>query len=297
MDNTQAGILRSLPTQASYLSFEQNPSADVQTTLHCLQAIDIEDNVIGIGVSLLESIACEIPNMISMPELTCGDINIPSNPVALWCWLHGNDQGKLMHRARRLVDQLTPAFTLASTLNAYQHDQGRDLTGYEDGTENPDGEDARQAAILSSTNPDLDGSSFVAVQLWQHDFDTFESFSTQQQDHIIGRRLSDNKELDDAPKSAHVKRTAQESYSPEAFMLRRSMSWNESLNGGLQFVAFGCSFNAFDVQMKRMIGLEDSIVDGLFKFSQPQNGAYFWCPPALENRLNLNALSSQLKGR
>jgi putative iron-dependent peroxidase len=295
MDNTQPGILRPLPAQACYLTFELKPTADTKTILHCLESINIQNNVTGIGASLLEFMACNIANMSTMPNLTSGAINIPATPTALWCWLQDDDQGKLLHRARRLVNQLSSAFNLASTLDAYQHDQGKDLTGYEDGTENPEGEDAQQAAILSDSNPDLDGSSFVAVQLWQHNFDTFESFTSQHQDHIIGRRLSDNEELDDAPESAHVKRTAQESYSPEAFMLRRSMPWSKALNGGLQFVAFGCSFYAFEAQMKRMTGAEDGVIDGLFQFSQPHSGAYYWCPPARDNRLNLDALRSQLK--
>lgn len=116
MDHIQAGILRPLPTQASYLSFQQNPSADSQTIMHYLQTIDIENNVTGIGMSLLESIGCKIPNMTDMPKLTSSNIHIPSTPAALWCWLHDDDQGK-------------------------------DLTGYEDGTENPLGEDARHSQL------------------------------------------------------------------------------------------------------------------------------------------------------
>lgn len=38
---------------------------------------------------------------------------------------------------------------------------------------------------------------------------------SQERDHIIGRRLSDNEELEDAPESAHVKRTAQEASPPK----------------------------------------------------------------------------------
>ena len=70
---------------------------------------------------------------------------------------------------------------------------GRDLTGYEDGTENPDGDDASAAALTS------DGSSFVAVQMWQHDLAQFASYSQAEQDDMIGRRQADNEELDDAP--------------------------------------------------------------------------------------------------
>ena len=110
------------------------------------------------------------------------------------------------------------------------------------------------------------------------------------QDNAIGRRKSDNQELDDAPESAHVKRTAQESFDPEAFVLRRSMPWVEGAHAGLAFLAFGKTLDAFEVQMRRMAGLEDGIVDALFQFSQPLSGAYFWCPPLRDGKLDLRSL-------
>ena len=56
---------------------------------------------------------------------------------------------------------------------------------------------------------------------------------------MIGRRRADNEELADAPQSAHVKRTAQESFTPEAWLLRRSLPWAGPAGEGLMFVAFG----------------------------------------------------------
>jgi putative iron-dependent peroxidase len=51
-----------------------------------------------------------------------------------------------------------------------------------------------------------------------HDFQRFDAMSSKEQDNSVGRRKSDNKELTGAPRSSHVKRTAQESFSPEAFI-------------------------------------------------------------------------------
>ena len=53
--------------------------------------------------------------------------------------------------------------------------------------------------------------------------------------------MSDNEELEDAPESAHVKRTAQEDFEPEAFVVRRSMPWADATSEGLEFVAFGAT--------------------------------------------------------
>ena len=59
---------------------------------------------------------------------------------------------------------------------------------------------------------------------------------------------------------------------------------------GLMFVAFGKTLDAFEVQMRRMVGEEDGIVDGLFQMSKPVSGAYFWCPPVLDGQLDWRAL-------
>jgi putative iron-dependent peroxidase len=56
---------------------------------------------------------------------------------------------------------------------------------------------------------------------------------------------------------------------------------------GLMFVAFGKSFDAFEAQLRRMAGLEDGIPDALFRFSRPVSGAYYWCPPVRNGRLDL----------
>jgi putative iron-dependent peroxidase len=144
--------------------------------------------------------------------------------------------------------------------------------------------------VVQGRGPGLDGSSFVAVQQWLHDFDLLDAMETPETDDLIGRHLDDNEEFDEAPESAHVKRAAQESFEPEAFILRHSMPWAEDLQGGLVFVAFGRSLDAFEAILRRMAGLEDGIQDGLFRFTRPLTGAYFWCPPVRDGKLDLSAL-------
>ena len=73
-------------------------------------------------------------------------------------------------------------------------------------------------------------------------------------------------------------------------MVRRSMPWNDATREGLVFVAFGHTLQAFEAVMRRMVGLDDGITDGMFRFSQPVNGAYFWCPPMLDGKLDLSLL-------
>ena len=84
-----------------------------------------------------------------------------------------------------------------------------------------------------------------------------------------------------------MKRTAQESFDPTAFIVRRSMPWADACRAGLVFVAFGNSFDAFDALLRRMVGAEDGIVDALFTFTRPISGSYLWCPPMDNRRLDL----------
>lgn len=291
METNQTAILQPVPRHAVYLTCDLLRETSLLQVIEVLQNINIAGDVVGIGQSLLDRFNQSVPGLKSMPQFASKNINLPSSGTDLWCWLRGDDRGELLHRSRRIIQQLSPAFDLIEIVDSFRYAEGRDLTGYEDGTENPQDEAAVDAAICTSDDQSINGSSFVAVQQWLHDLDAFQAFSTEQQDNIIGRRRSDNAELDDAPESAHVKRTAQESFDPQAFLLRRSMPWSKKLQAGLMFVAFGHSFDAFESQLNRMTGIEDGIEDGLFQFSSVLTGAYYWCPPLIQGRLNLAAIN------
>jgi len=62
------------------------------------------------------------------------------------------------------------------------------------------------------------------------------------------------------------------------------------MQAGLMFVAFGKSLYAFEVQMRRMAGQEDGVVDAIFGISRPVNGACFWCPPMRDGKLDLRRI-------
>lgn len=291
MSMEQPGILAPLPDFAHHVFFEINDSdlaADYLARL--AQEVDGDSMVVGVGASLAAAIGSKIPGLVSFPALYGPGVDIPSTSAALWCWLRGNEPGELFHRSRSIENILAPAYTPTQNIASFLYGSGLDLTGYEDGTENPKGNNARQAATLTDPHHPLAGSSFVAVQQWLHDFDRFEELSQEERDDIIGRRRIDNIELETAPVSSHIQRTAQEYFEPPAFLLRRSMPWIDGDVGGLMFVAFGHSFDAFDAILRRMVGQEDGIVDALFLFSRPLSGGYFWCPPVSNSVLDLSAL-------
>ena len=291
MHPAQPGILAAVPRAARYLTFNLKGGAQPKQALRSLaKEADGKACVVGLGAPLLAALGVTIDGLRTFARFPGAKVDIPATPAALWCWLRGDDRGEIALRARRIEHMLAPAFAVDGVIDAFRYGRGLDLTGYEDGTENPRGRKAVATAILDDARPGLGGSAFVAVQQWAHDLDRFEAMPRKDQDNAIGRRRSDNKELGNAPPSAHVKRTAQESFSPEAFVLRRSMPWADAARAGLVFVAFGKSLDAFEAQLKRMVGAEDGTVDALFTFTRPVTGAYFWCPPVRNGRLDLRAV-------
>ncbi|MDZ3991860.1 Dyp-type peroxidase [Pseudomonas sp. Teo4] len=287
----QQGLLATpVPAHARHLFFAIESLEALPAVLDALQPqVDGRSLILGVGAPMAKALNREIEGLRPFPLLDAVVEN-PSTQHALWLWLRGEERGDLYLRAQQLEQLLSPALRLVDTVEGFLHRGGHDLTGYEDGTENPTDDDAVEAAIVAGDQAGLSGSSFAAFQLWKHDLGYFKSLPQPEQDDIIGRRLSDNEELEDAPESAHVKRTAQESFEPEAFMVRRSVSWTDSRGAGLAFVALGHSFDAFEVQLRRMSGLEDGIIDALYRFSRPLTGGYYWCPPMAERGADLQRL-------
>lgn len=292
MTNHQPGILAPLPAAGRYLTFSLKSGADPRAALRALAtAVDGEATVAGLGASLVAALGARIEGLKSFPAIAAPGLDIPSTPAALWLWLRGEDRGELLVRGQQFEALLAGAFSLEAAIDSFLHAGGRDLSGFEDGTENPQDDAALAAAIAGEDSGAPAGSSFVAVQQWAHDLASFRARPVREQSLTIGRDRDSNEELDDAPACAHVRRTAQEDFSPEAFVLRRSMPWIEGSRAGLVFVAFGASFYAFEAQMRRMCGLDDGITDALFSFTRPLTGSYFWCPPRAAQGLDLSALA------
>lgn len=291
MQTAQPGILAPVPRSARYVSYTLEPDTDPREALQALAAATGgSDVVVGLGPSLVAVLDTQVPGLHDFPSYSARGVDIPATPTALWCWLRGDDHGVLLHRSLALSDLLAPAFAVEQVIDSFMYRDSRDLSGYIDGTENPQDEAAVAAAIVQGQGPGLDGSSFVAVQQWWHELETFKAMPEAEQDNVFGRHQADNEEFDEAPESAHVKRAAQESFSPEAFMVRRSMPWADGMSAGLVFVAFGKTFDAYEAVLKRMTGGEDGILDGLFRFTRPVTGAYYWCPPLKDGGLDLGAV-------
>lgn len=301
-DTAQAAILIAHPPIAHHLAFDiTHPGGkadpdNARAALAGLAAIaDGEKIAIGIGLSLVQLLGKQVEGLRSYPQITSDGVDTPSTPRALWCWIRGADQGEIFFLARKIRQLLAPAFNCTESQNLFLYTpQQRDLSGFVDGTQNPKGDDAVQAAIASGMGDGLDGGSYVAVQKWQHDFAALDAIAAKGKiamDDVMGRDLKTDVEMEDKPKASHVARTDQDSFGRPAHILRRNMCWaDDDFDGGTLFIGFGCSFEAFELQWHRMMGLDDGITDALFCFTRPLTGAYYWCPPMQSGKPDLRIL-------
>ena len=289
MSTPQTGILAPVPSSALVLTF--GLAGDAAEALARAREIPADpDLILGLGAPLVAGVGRSLDGLRAFPALAGPGCAFPSTQGALWARLSGGDPGVLLHRARELRASLGDALRLDEEVALFMYSGGRDLSGYEDGTENPQGDDAAAAAIVAGEGEGRDGGSFVSVQRWVHDLARFERMTEEARDSVIGRRRADNEELDDAPAFAHVKRSAQESFDPPAFLVRRSMPWGTASEHGLVFIAFAASLDPFERILRRMAGLDDGVTDGLLRFSRAVTGAHYWCPPVRGARHDLRAI-------
>ena len=286
----QPGILEPHAPVGRTVTLRVAPGADVVAALKRLRdEFPPELGVVGLGLPLVLALGRSIPGLRVFPAVAGPAISIPSTQQALWFMLRGKDRGIVFDASRQLRKLLGAAFLTVDVMDTFVYHGGRDLTRFEDGTENPKDEAAEQAALVPE-GEGLRGSSFVAVQRWVHELPRFEALSERERNDVIGRDVDTNEELEDAPDTAHVKRTAQESFEPPAFMVRRSMPWASADREGLEFIAYVAGLDGFEQMLGRMVGAEDGRPDGLFRFSFPVTGGYYWCPPLSGGRLDLRAL-------
>ena len=127
--------------------------------------------------------------------------------------------------ATQIMDSIGDAVSIADEVHGFRYFEDRDVIGFVDGTENPRGEAAREAAIIGGEDPAFAGGSYVIVQKYLHNMKAWNALSIEAQERIIGRRKLSDIELSDAekPASAHNALTVIEENGKELKILRDNM--------------------------------------------------------------------------
>jgi len=266
------------------------PGADAAKALkRVADGFDARWGTFGVGEPLVRALGKSVPGLRTFAAMSAPGAGVPSTQQPLWMMLTAPSQGAVFNIMQKVEALMRADFAVADAMPTFLY-TGRDLTGYEDGTENPKGKKAVAAAIVPS-GAGLENSSFVAVQRWVHALGYFNTHTPAQRDAFIGRRRDTNEEMPRAPISAHVKRSTQEDFDPPAFMVRRSMPFASGNLQGLEFISYVAELDTFERMMRRMAGLDaDGISDALFRFSRPVTGGYYWCPAVRGGRPDLRLL-------
>jgi porphyrinogen peroxidase len=206
---------------------------------------------------------------------------MPAAQHDVWLWLHGAGPDTVFNIARTAARELDGIARVVAEQPTFTYQASQDLTGFEDGTENPPIHEAMSAATVPEGLPGA-GSSIVLLQRWVHDLDGFEALELADRELVIGRTLHGSVELDETrqwPRS-HVSRVViEDDEGEELEVFRRSTAFGGVQEHGLMFLAFSADRARLQRMLERMAGCEDGIRDRLTEFSAPSTGAWYVAPP------------------
>ena len=166
----------------------------------------------------------------------------------------------------------------------FRYLDGRDLTGFIDGTENPQFPDDRdEVALLGEEAGIFADGSFVFAQRYVHNLENWKKLKVDAQEHVIGRTKLESIELDDdvKPDNAHIARAViEDDEGEELEILRHSLPYGDGQGEqGLFFIAYTKDLTRIDKMLVRMFGTSgDGIHDRLLHFVTAVDGAYFFAP-------------------
>jgi putative iron-dependent peroxidase len=213
---------------------------------------------------------------------TVGGHHLPARQHDIWLWINGSARDVVFEHARAAAKAVDEVAVLAAEQACFVHRDSRDLTGFIDGTANPQLLEAPIAALVPDGQPGAGGSHVIAIR-WVHNLAAFEALPVKDQEKVFGRTKLLSRELSDEekPPNAHIARV--EIHDPtgeELPIYRRSVPYGTIAEHGLYFVAFSADRARYDTMLGRMFGTAgDGIHDRLVDFSRPISGAYYFAPP------------------
>jgi putative iron-dependent peroxidase len=238
---------------------------------------------VGFSTSLWKEIAKQ--NKIALPD---GFVeykerkselgNMPANDTwQVVLHVKGSTQSQCFEVVQAFVDSLPEnAVEKVEDRYGWQYRDGRDLSGFLDGTENPSTTDERiDAAVIRKT-----GGSFLIHQVWEHDLKKLKKIGHKEQEGLVGRSKDWSTEITEKemPLHSHVRRMRDVQFK-RIPIVRQSMPFG-SVGGksGLLFIAYSKDPKTFDVMLDRMVGSGDGHADGILKFSTNIFGNYYYIP-------------------
>jgi putative iron-dependent peroxidase len=189
-------------------------------------------------------------------------------------WVSGSAYDVVFDVARTAIAALAELAAVAEETSSWPYRHDRDLTGFIDGSENPDLIDAPQLVLVPEGDPGA-GGTILLLQKWLHDAGAWEGLTDAEQEQVIGRTKPDSIELDPKPADSHVASTDQDRFGK---IFRRNMPFGTVSEHGTMFVGFSAEQRPLVSMLESMAGVGGGAPDALTRFTKPLSGAYYFVP-------------------
>jgi porphyrinogen peroxidase len=216
-------------------------------------------------------------------ELDGGRHKAPATPGDLLFHIKAMSMDMCFELARRIVKALG-AVTVVDETHGFRFFENRDLLGFVDGTENPDGPLAVSATEIGDEDPDFAGGCYVHVQKYLHDMAAWDSLSVTEQERVIGRTKLEDIEMDDdvKPADSHIAlNVIEDEDGNELKIVRHNMPFGEIGKNefGTYFIGYSRTAAVTEQMLRNMfIGDPPGNTDRILEFSTAVTGGKFFTP-------------------
>ena len=200
-------------------------------------------------------------------------VTMPATQHDAVLWISGSAYDVVFDVARMAIRALRDVASIVEETSSWPYQHDRDLTGFIDGTENPNLVDASDYVLI----PDGPGAggTILLLQKWVHDAPAWESLTDEEQERVMGRSKADSVELDDKASDSHVASTDQERFGK---IFRRNMPYGTVTDHGTMFVGFCAQQQPLAEMLRSMAGLDDGTRDALTRYTHALTGSYYFIP-------------------
>ncbi|WP_068276580.1 Dyp-type peroxidase [Aldersonia kunmingensis] len=208
----------------------------------------------------------------------------PATPGDILFHIRSESMDACFELAGRLVQNLGDAITVLDDTQGFRYFEQRDLLGFVDGTENPTGTAAGEAALVGDEDAEFSGGSYVIIQRYLHPIVEWNELKTEEQEYIVGRtKLGDYELADDVkPADSHVAMTqVSDETGNELQILRHNMPFGSVKDGvyGTYFIGYAATPSVTETMLEQMfLGTADASHDRILDFSTAQTGCLFFAP-------------------
>jgi putative iron-dependent peroxidase len=244
------------------------------------------DGVLGIGALLWDRLfAAPRPKGLHPFEGIQGPRHAaPSTPGDLLLHVRAHHMDVCFELGRQVVDRLRGHADVVDETHGFKYFDERDLLGFVDGTENPEGAAATAAVLINDEDPDFAGGSYVIVQKYTHDLSSWGELPVHEQERVIGRSKLEDIEMPDAvkPVDSHVHlNTIVDPDGTERQILRSNMPFGELGTGefGTYFIGYAADPDVIERMLRNMfLGDPPGNTDRILDFSTARTGSLFFVP-------------------